>query len=110
MGGLYGVRAYPMGEGLGDRGWFAQAELRYKFDNFTGFLLTDGGFARLNAHPWDVVLKNTSHLRGSGFGARHHQDLGLNWEAVVAWQTADAPVSDRNNRQPRVWAFMNYKF
>jgi hemolysin activation/secretion protein len=35
LGGFYGVRAYPQGEGMGDFGWLTQLELRYEMGNAT---------------------------------------------------------------------------
>ena len=110
LGGIYGVRAYPVGEGLGDRGWLGQVELRYKFENITGFVFTDGGESRVNAHPWDAVLTNAVRARGNGLGVRHHQEPGWNWETVLSWRSTDAPVTDRQGRNPRFWGFLTYKF
>ena len=110
LGGVYGVRAYPIGEGLGDRGWLAQMELRYKFDDVMGFILIDSGSTTVNARPWDTNSRTTAHLSGRGIGARVQQDSGWNWELLMAWRTTDEPLSDRADRKPRVWAYATYKF
>ena len=110
LGGIYGVRAYPIGEGLGDRGWLAQFELRYKFEDLMGFLLIDSGSSSTNSRPWDANSYGTTHLAGQGVGVRAQQEKGWNWEASVSWRSTALPVSDTVNRNPRLWAYATYKF
>lgn len=110
LGGIYGVRAYPIGEGLGDRGWLTQFELRHKFDDIMGFVLLDTGASSSNIQAWDGHAVTTSRLTGRGFGVRLQQEKGWNWEASVSWRQTGLPVSDTARRDPRLWAFATYKF
>jgi hemolysin activation/secretion protein len=110
LGGIYGVRAYPIGEGMGDRGWVTQMELRYKFDQVMGFLLLDNGTSTSNVRPWGGQLSANTHLAGKGFGARVQQEKGWNWEASLSWRNTGLPASDTINRNPRLWAYATYKF
>lgn len=110
LGGVYGVRAYPIGEALGDRGWLVQMEFRYKLDEIMGFILVDGGSATANSRPWDSNSQSKLHLSGRGIGARLQQELGWNWEMSMAWRTTGEPLSDKAVRTPRIWAFATYKF
>ena len=59
LGGYYGVRAYPVGEGAGDKGWLTQLELRYSIDGATPFFFYDFGQTNINARPW--VLNSTQN-------------------------------------------------
>lgn len=76
LGGPYGVRAYPVGEGLGDHGWLATAELRKLLVNgqntrLTGFIFYDIGGIDQFAEPSELLLgnqPNSYQLRGYGVG------------------------------------------
>lgn len=109
LGGPTGVRAYPLGEGYGDRGWLAQLEVRYAMGGINPFVFYDAGRVQTVAHPWQDGV-NHRRLAGAGVGAR------LNWagvqaEASVAWRTTGGdPTSDSRKRTPTLWASMAYAF
>ena len=112
-GGPSGVRAYPVGEGIGDEGWLAQIELRYKRGDFSPYLFHDAGAVRINADVGAItpaVADNTRSIAGSGFGVRYAHD---HWNADLnlAWRNGgSAPTSDTSNRQPRIWVTASYQF
>jgi hemolysin activation/secretion protein len=81
LGGPYGVRAYPVGEGRGDHGMLGTAELRYdaRFRaalggmQLAGFL--DAGRVRVNANPNGIPIatatgRNDYSLFGAGLSMR----------------------------------------
>ncbi len=77
LGGADGVRAYPSGEGVGDSGLLASAELRYAVSSFQGLSLAGfmdaGGIKRLskNATVLATSVPNDYALAGLGVGARY---------------------------------------
>lgn len=109
LGGPAGVRAYPVGEGYGDRGWLAQLEVRLAVGPVSPFVFYDAGRVQINAHPW-TAGENFRQIAGTGVGAR----LNLNgWraEATVAWRTeGGAPQSDSKDRKPMFWLTAQYAF
>lgn len=73
LGGAYGVRAYPEGEGYGDEGYIATAEARVLLPPLTGLPgrlqlagFYDYGRVWLNHHPWTAGVNS---LMRSGAGA-----------------------------------------
>lgn len=113
LGGPNGVRAYPVGEGIGDEGWLAQIELRYKLGDFSPYLFHDAGGVKINAKPGSIrpsVTDNTRSVAGSGVGVRYAYD---HWNAdlSLAWRThGGEPTSDTSDRRPRVWVTASYHF
>ena len=109
IGGAYAVRAYPVGEGAGDRVWFAQFELRYPFENFTPFILYDLGRARVNANPWDSTSDSTRSLAGMGLGGRTRWN-GLTVEGTLAWQVrGGTSTADSSIGTPIAWLIASYR-
>ncbi|MHB1015336.1 MAG: ShlB/FhaC/HecB family hemolysin secretion/activation protein [Desulfurivibrionaceae bacterium] len=105
LGGAYGVRAYPQGEGLGDQGWLTNLELRHRFlPDLQGVVFYDAGSVRINHNPF-VTGENTRNISGAGVGANANF-FALQINAYVAWrlnggQPTSEPASlDRN---PRLW-------
>ena len=80
LGGLYGVRSYPVGEGYGDEGYIANLEARLLLPKFwpaapgqfhlIGFV--DTGTVRINKNPF-AAGNNSRTLSGAG--------VGLSWAA-----------------------------
>ncbi|UXY15450.1 ShlB/FhaC/HecB family hemolysin secretion/activation protein [Chitiniphilus purpureus] len=111
LGGFLGVRAYPMGEGSGDRGWLLQTELRAAVDEqLTGFLWWDGGQVRLNAEPWDDSSAGKRQLAGAGLGARWlHQRWRL--EGTLGWRVhGGRPEAESRDRNPRLFVAGSYRY
>ena len=78
---MYGVRAYPVGEGYGDEGYIATLEARLLLPKFwermpgqmhlIGF--ADTGTVTVNKNPWPgAAVPNHRTLSGAG--------IGLTWE------------------------------
>ena len=110
LGGVYGVRAYPVGEGVGDRGWLLQTELRYLVGNFVPYLLYDAGHSRTNIHSWDTASAAERSLAGAGFGTRYsHGPWSV--DAAVAWRISGGrATSDTNDVNPEIWVSAGYRF
>lgn len=110
LGGVYGVRAYPVGEGMGDKGWLGQVELRYLAGAFTPFVFYDAGSIQTNAKPWGTVTNNTRDIAGAGVGLRYEHQ-GWSVDSTLAWRTqgGDA-LSDTRQNNPRFWLMAAYAF
>ena len=109
LGGIFGVRAFPAGEGFGDEGALAQVELRYTLDRFVPYAFYDIGTVRFNHHRFDGS-DNRRTISGAGMGLRYDHP---SWVADVtlAWRLSGGdPVSDSKDYQPMAWASMRYKF
>lgn len=104
LGGVDGVRAYPVGEGSGDTGWLGQAELRYDLNEYIPYIFYDGGYTKVNHTAWDANSNKSRSIGGAGFGVRYNQ-TDLNWMAnlAIAWRTdGGAPQNDVGNGAYRI--------
>ncbi len=114
FGGPSGVRAYPVGEGSGDKGRLLQVELRHTTPDYVGFAFYDQARVKLNAIVYDST-DNRRDISGAGFGLRSTRSVGdghtLNAEMSLAWSTGGgAPQSDGLARAPRVWLSAGYRY
>ena len=79
LGGMYAVRAYPVGEAYSDEGYVATVEARLLLSKFSQRLpgqfhligFADSGTGTINKNPW-TTEQNRRTLSGAG--------IGLNWE------------------------------
>jgi len=67
LGGAGGVRAYPTGEGYGDKGWLTQLEARYAMGAFSPYAFYDAGAVRTNAKPLPDATSNKRSIAGVGY-------------------------------------------
>ena len=108
VGGVYGVRAYPSGEGYGDQGILAQIELRYRIKQLSPYMFYDIGHVRIN--KFADGSDNRRRIDGTGIGMRANY-RNFTTDVAVAWRTKGGePRSDSKNRDPRVWAMVGYQF
>ena len=118
LGGPQGVRAYPVGEALGDGGYVMTAELRYLIPNFkvgsgdvTVSTFWDQGrvflckdFVAAQCAIPVTSNANIRNLSGYGIGASLGKDADFIVRASAAWRNEnEAPQSDTAQRVPRVW-------
>lgn len=109
LGGPGGVRAYPVGEGYGDRGWVGQLELRYTAGAWGPYAFHDAGSVTQNARPW-IAGNNHRHIAGHGVGLRFQQS-GWRVDASVAWRSQGGPAeSDTSQRNPTAWLSASHRF
>ncbi len=118
LGGPFGVRAYPVGEGLGDHGWLATAEVRHNAGTtqlgdieLFGFADT-GGVTQYN-NLWVNALPtrpNNYQLSGYGLGLGITYQNSANLRVMVAEKmgsnpnpTAQNTDSDGKSDNTRVW-------
>lgn len=111
LGGFYGVRAHPLGEGTGDRGYLGQAELRYAANaDLTPFAFYDFGSSKSNTNSWDSNSTSTRTVSGYGLGVRV-VSRGWSIDATVAVQgRGGASTSDTENTNPRFFLMIGKRF
>jgi len=81
LGGPWGVRAFPVDDGLGDSGALVQLELHRPFPTsaagqFDAFVFADGGTVRQHQQPWAGWDTGGSGRNSYGLAAA---GLGLSW-------------------------------
>ena len=114
LGGPNGVRAYPVGEAIGDTGQLVTAELRYIIPGFTLFggdvtlsTFIDHGQVNTQKEPPPVtasVSPNKRSISGAGFGLSLGREGNFLVRAMFATPLDDEPAqSDPAKRDPRVW-------
>lgn len=108
LGGPYGVRAYATSEAMGDRGWFASAELRYAITPWlSANVFHDHGSVEVNAKPY-LASANTLHRNGNGIGlVGNYGDF--DWRAYAAWRGNEASTAEPDKR-PRFWLQAGWRF
>ena len=124
LGGLTGVRAYPVGEATGDEGWLINLNLRKTFGNaLATTFFYDVGRITLNDSTWANWNAGTPNLRNrytlSGIGA------GVDWRftpagllsASIAVPVGNNPGRDANDHnadgrdnKARLWVSLNAQF
>ncbi|MEY4272073.1 MAG: hypothetical protein RL250_939 [Verrucomicrobiota bacterium] len=110
LGGAQGVRAYPLGEGMGDQGWLGQVELRYDAGIFAPYAFYDVAEADTNYRPWTASVDVTRHISGAGVGVRttYQQWSG---DVSLAWPiTGGDAQADSKQASPRIWVSVSRTF
>lgn len=111
IGGANAVRAYPMGEGYGDTGWFSQIELRYALNaEFTPYAFYDVGSSSVN-QTTTIAGNKVTDISGVGLGLRYAQKM---WRADLsaAWRLSSNRPADLNTSDdsPRIWGSLSYLY
>ncbi len=110
LGGNFGVRAYPLGEGMGDRGDLVQIELRYKAGGVAPYAFYDASKVQLNHTPWDTNSNVSRFLSGFGVGVRANYQ-GWNMDLALASRIKGGnPQADVKTQNLRVWFQADYRF
>ncbi len=108
VGGIYGVRGYPTGEGAGDTGWLVDAELRHQL--MSGFQVSafyDAGRAQFNRDPY-APGRNAESLDSYGLSAAAQRGA-VNARVTVAFR-GDEKATTAPDHDPRLWASLGYAF
>ena len=117
IGGDSTVRAFPVGELVGDAGYTATAELRYaipqlKKDKLNVVGTTFYDFGHITKNHDNALLKSLTNTRSiSGYGVGLNLGYGDNYllKLAVAWPGTSASENEPN-RTPRIWAQASYGF
>lgn len=112
LGGVYGVRAYPQGEGSGDMGAMLKLELAHHFTpQLRGTVFYDYGHIRVNQDDFSEA-DNTRTLSGAGLGLNAALE-GWQLDSYVAWPLQGGePLSEPESsvHTPRLWMQMSGDF
>lgn len=116
VGGPYGVRSYPVGEGSIDSGMLIRAEwtaplAHWAGWSFEGGVFADYAFVRPNGRPYSAYSGPDSyHLGGSGLQFAGRNASGFFFKALISNKIgknamADSEGNDSDGRSPaiRVW-------
>jgi hemolysin activation/secretion protein len=110
LGGPSGVRAYPVGEASGDRGFLYQIEVRRQFGPLTPYVFYDGGRVQVQASPTSADGYVSEQRQGGGVGIRYVRDR-LSVDGIAARRASGgAPKSDAYANAVQLWLTMNYRF
>jgi hemolysin activation/secretion protein len=111
LGGANAVRAYPQGEGAGDRGYFTQVELRYTDGAYSPYAFYDSGRVSVYAEPTEALPAEVRKLAGAGLGLRYNRDK-FSLDVSAAWRKQGGkPVADMSSDpKPRVTGTAGYRF
>lgn len=105
LGGAYGVRAYPQGEGIGDEGYLAKLELRHQLnDALQATVFYDTGSVTINRNTFDSS-DNSRTLSGAGVGLNAVFG-GIQLRSSLAWRTqggAPNSIPASAERRPTLW-------
>lgn len=125
LGGPTGVRAYPVGEGLGDEGWLTSVELNRTLGSvgpgtLSSYTFLDGGRITQYKELWNGALTdrpNSYYLKGFGVGANWENSDKSAIRATVARKLGENPNktqentdSDGDNQDTRLWIIGNIRF
>ncbi len=109
LGGAYGVRAYPEGEGYGDEGYIATAEARLQLPQlipvpgaFQLFGFVDAGAVHFAKNPW-FTGRNVAHRSGVGAGLAWTSPDNFLVKATYAHKLGDQEVTSERDRDGRFW-------
>ena len=109
LGGVYAVRAFPLGEFSGHSGVTFQGELSYHLPQYsaTPYLFVDA--ARADRVTTSDLSERRS-LSGYGLGLRFAR-LGANMDFVAAWADKGGDsVAEPNASSPRLWFSLSSSF
>lgn len=110
LGGASGVRAWPSGEAIGDRGWLTQLELRWNVrPGWQAYAFVDAGAVHLNSAPW-TDRDNRRTIAGRGLGVRYEARPIKVDLAVARRNGSAASQADPDAERTRVWLSASYQF
>lgn len=110
IGGVNGVRAYPLGEGDGDQGWLMRMELRHGIDaKKQAVLFYDKGAVEINRNPFAAGVANTRSISGAGVGGDLFFDGGQ-LKIYLAWRAKGGEPVSGPAKNPRLWLQVGKQF
>ena len=107
LGGAFGVRAYPEGEGFGDQGYIATAEARLRVaeqlpGELTLFAFVDHGAVTFNRNRFSPA-PNSTRLSGAGAGIAWIDNGNFQLKASYAHRLGNTPVMSAPDASGQFW-------
>ena len=109
LGGPYGVRAYPLGEAPGDRGYLVQVQLEGQTKFGKPYLFYDFGSVNVTADPSVGQAAVNEHRSGGGVGFMGVSGH-VNFNVLLAYRSGHAPDADIRSSTPIFWFLWDYAF
>ena len=119
LGGPYGIRAYPVAEGMGDRGIIVNLEWHQLLSqSLESYYFYDVGKIKINHHTWsgwnsdNPQLPNSYTLQGAGLGIIYRPSyinnayIDLNYAHKIGTnggQSSSNKDNDQSSRKSRLW-------
>lgn len=111
LGGMYGVRAYPVGEASADEGYLATLEARLLLPKFSQQMpgqmhliaFADSGTVSINKNPWDSSIDNRRTLSGAGLGLSWIDPGNFAVRTYYARKVGDEPATSAPDESGRFW-------
>jgi hemolysin activation/secretion protein len=110
LGGMYAVRAYPVGEAYADEGYIVNLEARWRLPKFSesvpgqmhliGFV--DTGGVTINKNPW-TNARNSRSLSGAGIGFSWADSNRFFVNTYYAWKLGNEPAISAPDKNGRFW-------
>lgn len=110
LGGMYGVRAYPEGEGYADQGYLLTLEARQLLPKIVptmpgnmqliGFV--DSGSVTINKNPW-TADRNHRTLSGAGVGLNWTDNSSFSVRALYAHKLGSEAATSAPDKSGRFW-------
>lgn len=108
LGGANGVRAYPVGEASGDRGWLGNVDLQYQvLPWLNASVFYDAGKVQVNSLPF-LTTANDKQLSGYGIGLSGNIDA-FDWRFSWARRGGVAATAEPDKTQ-RLWLQGSWRF
>jgi hemolysin activation/secretion protein len=107
LGGSSGVRAYAVGEAMGDQGWLLTLEARYRMNKVVFSAFYDQGHVEVNKNPF-LSTPNGQDRSGKGIGVMGTYNK-LDWSATVAWRGNQVGTAEPD-KNPRAWVQVGWQF
>ncbi|MDP3511401.1 MAG: ShlB/FhaC/HecB family hemolysin secretion/activation protein [Sulfuritalea sp.] len=110
LGGMYGVRAYPEGEGYGDEGYLLNLEARYLLPKYSATMpgqmhligFVDTGSVTTHKRPW-APGPNSRTLSGAGVGLSWGEANNFLARAYYAVKLGNEPATSAPDKSGRFW-------
>jgi hemolysin activation/secretion protein len=108
IGGLIGVRAYPLGEAPGDNVQLLQLELRYQGvqlgpGQISPYVFADAARSRIFHDKFTSAVKNVRNLADYGPGAEWSVPGFGYFRFWLAFKGTSAPATSDTDRNSRLW-------
>jgi hemolysin activation/secretion protein len=104
LGGPTGVRAYPVGEAIGDEGMLAAVEGRWQFaEQWQASVFFDRGQIQLHKNEWpgwqgtNTTITNTYSLSGWGLGLDYSRPGDMVLRMILAMKIGSNPGATNGN-------------
>jgi hemolysin activation/secretion protein len=120
VGGVSGVRAYPIGEAAADSGAVLNLEMHHRWnEQWRGFVFYDHGWASLRQLPVAGSTKTNNYdINGTGFSLVWSPTNSTEMAIMPAWKlkknagadTTTGADSDGRTSKARLWLFATHQF